>query len=502
MQAVQEDVQLARRGQDTMGRLSHSSVVVALVAVLSVLATSALISAGVATAAVNDAYSQAVMAAGPVGYWRLGDTGGVATDELGADPGSLNGGVTTGVPGAIGGSTDTATRFDGTSGYVSLGSSAALQPQQFTIETWFRSLGQPNAPGYLARWRTFGWSAVMSQRGTINGTVYGTSGTQYVAESPGRYDDAQWHHLVVSRDAASLTLVIDGVQVASVAVPEATRYESGAAAIGRDGNANDWYFNGDIDEVAFYSRPLSLSEAIAHYCLGGGTGAVCNHPPIASAGADQTVPEGSTVTLDGSGSSDPDGNPLTYSWQLLDTTGPAIALANATSAQTTFSANDDGVSHFRLTVGDGLTTSTADTTVTVTNVAPTVSVSADPSAPPGTAEVTATFDDPGPLDTHTVTFNWGDGSTPDVVPVPDPLHGEASLSHTYTTPGDYPVQVNVTDNNGGSTTTGLTVTVAPVPPIASAGADQTVPEGSTVTLDGSGSSDPDGNPLTYSWQLL
>ena len=54
-----------------------------------------------ASAAVNDPYSQAIVAAGPVSYWRLGDSGPTAVDELAANPGTLNGGVTTGQPGAI-----------------------------------------------------------------------------------------------------------------------------------------------------------------------------------------------------------------------------------------------------------------------------------------------------------------------------------------------------------------------------------------------------------------
>ena len=426
------------------------------------LATAALVPASQAGASANDAYSQAVLAAGPVAYWRLGDGGATAVDELGSNDGTLNGGVVTGRPGAISGSTDTAMRFDGVNDYIALGSSPTLQPQLFTVETWFRSLGQPNAPGYIGRWRTFGWSAVVSQRGTVSGSIYGTSGTQYVAESPGRYDDGLWHHLVVSRAAASLSLIIDGSVVATVAVPEASRYEAGAAAIGRDGNANDWYFNGDIDEFAFYSRPLTLSEAIAHYCLGGGSGAVCNHPPTASAGTSQTVPEGSTVTLDGSASSDPDGNALSYSWQLLDTTGPPVTLSGSTAPQASFAATDDGIYDFRLTVNDGFASASADTTVTVTNVAPSVALAADPGATPATAHVTVTFDDPGLLDTHTAEFDWGDGSPAEVVTAPGSGHGTVARDHVYSSSGNYAVKVRVADDDGDANSAGIPVSVTVV----------------------------------------
>lgn len=71
--------------------------------------------------------------------------------------------------------------------------------------------------------------------------------------------------------------------------------------------------------------------------------------------------------------------------------------------------------------------------------------------------------------------------------------------------GAYIVQLTVTDGFPDSTTTD-TVTITSVPaPTANAGPDQNVSfvvAGTTVTLDGTGSSDPGGLPLTYNWQIL
>ena len=52
-----------------------------------------------------------------------------------------------------------------------------------------------------------------------------------------------------------------------------------------------------------------------------------NDAPSAAAGADQNVNELDVVTLDGTGSSDPEGVGLTYSW--VQTSGPAVVLSNA-----------------------------------------------------------------------------------------------------------------------------------------------------------------------------
>ena len=64
--------------------------------------------------------------------------------------------------------------------------------------------------------------------------------------------------------------------------------------------------------------------------------------PTADAGPDQTVDEGAIVTLDGTGSTDPDSQNLTYAWALSGHVGPPITLSSSTSATPTFQSLDDG----------------------------------------------------------------------------------------------------------------------------------------------------------------
>jgi hypothetical protein len=79
-----------------------------------------------------------------------------------------------------------------------------------------------------------------------------------------------------------------------------------------------------------------------------------NRPPVADAGSDQSVYKGKRVTLNGSGSRDPDGLPLTYDW--VQTSGTSAALSNGSGVQPTFVAPSVGPQGetltFQLTVTD------------------------------------------------------------------------------------------------------------------------------------------------------
>jgi hypothetical protein len=96
-------------------------------------------------------------------------------------------------------------------------------------------------------------------------------------------------------------------------------------------------------------------------------GAYEAQPPVADAGPDQTVSVGALVTLNGSGSSDPDGNlPLSYQW--TQSGGPGVALNAATTATPSFTPPATGVYTFTLVVTDstGLASTPDSVMVTVT----------------------------------------------------------------------------------------------------------------------------------------
>jgi hypothetical protein len=231
-----------------------------------------------------------------------------------------------------------------------------------------------------------------------------------------------------------------------------------------------------------------------------------NAPPTASAGPDQTVNEGVTVTLNGSGSSDPDNGIGSYLW--TQTGGAAVTLSSSTSAQPTFRAPNVGSGGtsltFQLTVIDGgglQATDTCIVNVTDVNLPPIANAGPDQTVNEG---VTVTLNGSGSSDPDNGigSYLWTQTGGTAVT-----LSGTTVVQPTFKAPNVGPAgtsltfRLTVTDNGGLQATDTCIVSVADVnlPPIANAGPDQTVNEGVTVTLNGASSSDPDGGIASYLW---
>lgn len=175
--------------------------------------------------------------------------------------------------------------------------------------------------------------------------------------------------------------------------------------------------------------------------------------PFPDAGPGYTVAEGDEVRLIHE-SWDSDHDPITYAWS-HDRPGRAT-ITDPTAENPNLRGVDDVGGTVTVRVSDEDGGPRADTApFTVTNVAPVVEPIAGLTAPIrlGTpAQATAPFTDPGVLDTHSATWEWGDGSTSPAVVSGSGGSGTVSGSHTYAAPGIYTVGLTVRDDDGGVAT--------------------------------------------------
>ena len=234
-----------------------------------------------------------------------------------------------------------------------------------------------------------------------------------------------------------------------------------------------------------------------------------NDPPVADAGPDQTVEEETSVTLNGSNSSDPEGENLSYQWKQV--AGPSVFLSNPQTAKPTFFAPNVGPSGealtFELTVIDVGDLKDSNTT--------TVNVIGDNDAPIADAGPNQTVDEG-----KKVTLDGSNSTDPEgkilsyqwsqVAGLPVTLSSTQVVKPTFTAPDVGPggasltFRLRVTDDGDlkDSDTTIVNVRFVNEPPKANAGPNQTVLENSKVTLNGSNSIDPEGENLSYQWEQV
>ena len=200
--------------------------------------------------------------------WPLDERAGTSVaDRKGGSPLTLSGGSAVGVAGG----TDearTGVHFDGTSGYVGRSSAISTAVDNFSLEAWFRADALPaqyaliayngtDAGGYGIAVRSDGHLMI------LYGSMLWTDSGQAVV--PGR-----WYHTVLSRTNGSATLYLNGaVAVSGITTTPFT--PSAGFSIGREDGPVGRYFDGAVDDVAFYTSPLDAAAVSAHYAAGRAT---------------------------------------------------------------------------------------------------------------------------------------------------------------------------------------------------------------------------------------
>src|SRR4051794_804239 len=221
----------------------------------------------------GDGYSSAVLADAPLSYWRLGEASGTtAADERGGAPGTYQNGIALGAAGALSGDPNTAVSLDGADDDVSFANPNLTGP--FSIELWAHLTGAgPAGGGYVTLvgydythrllWQTYGGGLLLAQ---FDGNFFSSVGVSQNA----------WHHIVYSFDGTTERYFVDGAAAGSHAT---TLPAWRAPFLAGTFDGTNYMFKGRLDEVALYSKALTVADALRHFQAGPSSGCT----PIAGA---------------------------------------------------------------------------------------------------------------------------------------------------------------------------------------------------------------------------
>lgn len=252
------------------------------------------------------------------------------------------------------------------------------------------------------------------------------------------------------------------------------------------------------------------------------------YPPNAEAGQPQEVPPGVVVTLNGSGSNDPDNKDLTYLWEQIS--GENVTLNNPTTIQPTFFAPVNlGNLFFRLTVTNSSGLADSDQMFVKVSYEPifaikktgpqevnfgdrityTLYLTNEGTAPASQLEIKDMIPNGANYVASAGGFNGGSLDNGAVMWDLNSLAVGEAMSFTLGITSNFGVQTIVNNQysvksaeKGPTTGDDVVVTIVKQNPLAKAGPDQTVLRNSRVILDGRQTVDPQGETLTYLWEQV
>ncbi|HEY0997380.1 MAG TPA: PKD domain-containing protein, partial [Gemmatimonadaceae bacterium] len=253
-------------------------------------------------------------------------------------------------------------------------------------------------------------------------------------------------------------------------------------------------------EIARSELPDGMLVVAAHADLADGTGTwagtvpfsgpnwaryaaiTINQPPRA---AFTTSISALTLSVDASASTDPEGSPLTFGWRFGDGTAATLATPVATHEYAT-----GGSYTVTLVVSDAHGGTAEQTATVLANRPPVAAITRTPGADPLVVGFSAAGSSDPDGDVLTYAWTFGDGTT---------AGNEATVEHRYAASGSFTATVTVTDAHGATAQAPVSFTLnrAPVASFTTAGGTTPL----SIVLDASGSSDPDGDALTYAWDF-
>jgi hypothetical protein len=211
-------------------------------------------------------YRDAVIADAPVAYWRFGDSGVAARDEMGNADGAYSGTCAV-AEGALRGDPNLATRFDGTCSVMlpDIPALAFFGNAMFTVEVWIANSQIPAYYHYVTRQvrnPTTGYALLLfdlAPPGVYLERFIDGSGKRTI---PVPVTTTEFVHVVGTYDGTQLQLTLDGVAGAPVTDLRPMPAFASDPLIGR--NAVGAWFQGAIDEVAIYDHVLGPDRIELH----------------------------------------------------------------------------------------------------------------------------------------------------------------------------------------------------------------------------------------------
>ena len=315
--------------------------------------------------------------------------------------------------------------------------------------------------------------------------------------SDGTVPTGEFFNIAVTLSSEEFNGYINGEPVRTAPNPTTPLLNDSPVLIGAGGyyGVTD-FFAGVIDELRIYNVALSSEELRDLH----------DTAPIANAGPNETVHVGTLATLDGSGSSDPDNHyPLTYAWLIASAPAESAAsLSDPGAIDPTFTPDKLGDYTVELTVTDSIgKESAADSVLVSTSNTPPVA-HAGPDQPVIQLNTLVTLDGSQSYDLEgdPLTYSW------QLVQIPA-TSGAWLNDPTISAPtfiadiqGSYTAELVVNDGWADSTLDSVTVSFANIKPVADAGGNQATLVGDTVVMHGDGSSDANGDPLTFNWSFV